>query len=202
MQTRAFIPAFSEGKELYFMFSLLEYEGVPVIFVCWDDDENLYLCDCVEFRNYQRWTISKTTAAILSGILNQTLSVYDALSLPGKCRVVELDYESNEYEQRMTLFKDLRQEELPQKGALLRYYDGRADSYVAMLNALSIKKEVDSVVSVSFSEANKARQYKCEAVSFKTGTVSSAISFTNDLIYRKYTKDEFGDCSSNLAFAA
>lgn len=120
---KAFIPAFSHGKELYFMFSMLEYDGVPIIFVCSDDNENWYLCDCVEFRAFQRWTISRTTETVLCDILNQTLSVYDALSLAKECRVVELNYETNEYSQKIVPFSCLKHTELPQKGAMLQYCD-------------------------------------------------------------------------------
>lgn len=202
MKTEAFIPAFSNGKELYFMFSLLEYDGVPIIFVCSDSDEKWYLCDCVEFRDYQRWTISKTTATTLADILNQKVSVYDALSFAEECRVVDLDYETDEYSQKTVPFSCLRHEDLPQRGAMLRYYDAKADDYVAMLNALTSKKEADLVASVSFGEANTVTQYECESVPFETGTISAKAYSTDKVVCYNDTENEVGNCLPNLAFAA
>lgn len=202
MKAKAFIPAFSDGEELYFMFSLLEYDGIPVIFVCSDCDDNWYLCDCVEFRDYQRWTISRTSAAILSDILNQTVSVYDALSAAGECRVVELNYETDEYSQKMVPFFCLGEEELPQKGSMLWYYDVKAEEYVAMLNALSIIKRADLPASVSFSEANTLRPYECESVSFETGNISYEISSADGIVCYNNAENAAHDYSPNLALAA
>ena len=211
MKTKAFIPAFSNGKELYFMFSMLEYDGVPVIFVCSDDDENWYLCDCVEFRDYQRWTISRTTAVVLSDILNQTLSVYDALSLSKECRVVELDYETNEYSQRMVPFSCLKHAELPQKGAMLRYHDVKAEDYVTMLRAFSIKKEPALASSVSFGEENVVKWYGRESIPLKTRDISLKVYSSDEIVYYNNAKNETdnnnaknktSNYSLNLAFAA
>ena len=57
------IPAGKGGSNYYLIFSIMEYEGIPILFIARDDFNTLYLCDCVEFRDFQRWTISMTNTA-------------------------------------------------------------------------------------------------------------------------------------------
>ncbi len=202
MKAKVFIPAFPDGEELYFMFSLLEYDGIPILFVCSDCEDNWYLCDCVEFRDYQRWTISRTSAAILSDILNQTLSVFDALSAAGECRVAELNYETEEYRQKTVPFICLGEAELPQKGFMLRYHDVKAEEYVAMLNALSMIKEAGPAASVSFGETNTVRQYECESVPLETGNISYEVCSADGIACYNNAENGADDYLPNLALAA
>lgn len=50
---------------LYLRHVFVEFEGEPVLFLCSDTNENMYLCLCSEMRSEQRWLIAKSSAALL-----------------------------------------------------------------------------------------------------------------------------------------
>ena len=64
---------------LYCVYIVNEYECTPIVFICVDDDKNLYVCLCSEIRYELIWTISKSNIDIITKMLTQKLSFYNAI---------------------------------------------------------------------------------------------------------------------------
>ena len=116
----AYIPATDGGFDLYYLFSILEYDYIPIVFIAKDANGVLYLCDCVECRGDQQWTIAKTSIKTIRKVLNKELSVYDALKEYGDdIIVVTFGCESESFTQKKVRFDDLTEEDLPDKDSFI-----------------------------------------------------------------------------------
>ena len=114
----AIISSTSGGNNFYLLFSIMEYEGIPILFVARDDFNKLYLCDCVEFREFQRWTISKVTLQTIKQIIDKELTVFEALKRDDDKKIIATyDYTSGETTQEKVAFTNIPLEDLPEEGA-------------------------------------------------------------------------------------
>lgn len=151
VQNEAYICAADGGKNYYYLFSLLSHDDIPLVFVARDEDNRIYLCDCVEFRTVQRWTIAKTSFATLNKLVNQTITVYDALaSNARKVDVAEYDYTSMSFKQRTDCDIDnLPGEYVPDKDAYIRYPEPDAKQKIRAFSFVfsEVKKEAASEVT-------------------------------------------------------
>ena len=90
----AYIHGNSNGRAYYYLFSILSYDDVPLVFAAKDDKGDLYLCDCVEMRNIQRWIVAKTNYIVLNDIVNKKKSVYEALGFDQNIvNIIEYNYD-------------------------------------------------------------------------------------------------------------
>lgn len=64
---------------LYLRHVFVEFEGEPILFLCCDTDENVYLCLCSEMRSEQRWLISKSNEMILKKMTSGEIDIRTAL---------------------------------------------------------------------------------------------------------------------------
>ena len=111
-------PIISGSNNLYFLFSITEYEGMPILFVARDDFNDIYLCNCIEFRDFQRWIISKTSFQILKLVIEKKLTVFDALKKDDSLKIIATyNYSSGQTTQEKINFKNISQEDLPEQGA-------------------------------------------------------------------------------------
>ena len=117
-KAEAIIPATSNGNNFYLLFSIMEYEGLPILFVAIDDFNGLFLCNCVEFRNFQRWVISETNINILDMVVNQQTTVFDALKQGNSLKTIATyDYETGNITQEKIAFENITPEDLPEQNA-------------------------------------------------------------------------------------
>lgn len=123
MGNRPFISASGTGKDYYYLFSILNFEDIPIVFAAIDQNNQIFLCDCVEFRDIQKWVIAKTDFSILKKVSMQEISVYDALSWDdGTVDFVTLHYNSGEFEHQNGLpISEMSMEDLPDKDSIIRY---------------------------------------------------------------------------------
>ena len=117
---------FLEGNEwfprLYHAFTILEYEEMPIVFVACDDHNGLYLCDCVESREYMRWVISRTNFAILNSLLDKKIGTYQALEMDGAEKyIVTYDYGDEAYHYDRIVFDAIQEDDLPEPSAVIRH---------------------------------------------------------------------------------
>lgn len=142
----AYIEAKSINKNFYFLFSLMEYDDIPIVFVVRDQEDNIYLCDCTEFRDYQKWIISKTDILTLMDIVNRNKTVYDALNKsPEESIIVVYDYENDTFDTALKKFDDIAFDELPEKGAMLRYVSDGAREKIIMINMNTYSRDVPDI---------------------------------------------------------
>ena len=123
MDRQAYICANDVGKNYYYMFSILDFDDIPIVFVAKDDSDHIYLCDCVEFRNSQKWIIVKTDYVILMKIVTKQISVYDALLTEDELvDFVVYDYDNETFQHNVSVrMEALSPEELPDKNSMLHY---------------------------------------------------------------------------------
>lgn len=125
MKIEPYIQSGSEGIDLYFIVSLLDFDELPIIFIAGDDEGKIYLCDCTEFRfGKQRWTIGETTIAVLKDLIEQRISVYKALgAISNNVTLAEYDYSDETYQQDVVSFEEVPDYRLPAKDSMLRFVD-------------------------------------------------------------------------------
>ena len=121
MKNEPYIRAGNNGIDLYYVFSLLDYEDLPIVFVARDENWQIYLCDCTEFRfSEQRWTIAKTTPSVIRDIITHRMSVFSSLNtLSDSIILAECDLESDRFSQTIIQFDRVPDNRLPAKDSVL-----------------------------------------------------------------------------------
>lgn len=117
-----------QDRKLVFLFSILEYDGLPIVFVCRDESWSLYLCDCTETRfSEQNWIVAKTEIQTLESVVDGKLSVYDALRTDGdQVILVAYDYGTKNFTQKKCIFTEVEEENLPDKDSKLLFVESKA----------------------------------------------------------------------------
>lgn len=107
-------------KNYYYRFSLCEYDGIPIVFVAVDDDNNPYICECTDTRfGEQNWTIADTTSSTIKELIQQKITLYEALRRGKLITVVKRDLSTGIFEHRIISFDQLNDEEKPEKDAFV-----------------------------------------------------------------------------------
>lgn len=60
------------GRELVVDKEFLSYDGIPLLCVCKDEDEKLYLCNCTEVRSEERWVLYPATKRQIEQIVSKS----------------------------------------------------------------------------------------------------------------------------------
>lgn len=130
-------PIICGDNNFYFLFSIIEYEGIPILFVAKDDFNDIYLCDCVEFRNFQRWIISKTSLNILELVIEKKISIFNALKQDDSLKIIATyDYLSGQTTQERIVFENISQEDLPEQEAYACMISENASEHLQFLKTV------------------------------------------------------------------
>ena len=60
------------GRELVVDKEFLNYDGIPLLCVCKDEDEKLYFCNCTEVRSEERWVLYPATEQQIKQIASKS----------------------------------------------------------------------------------------------------------------------------------
>lgn len=60
------------GRELVVDKEFLNYDGIPLLCVCKDEDEKLYFCNCTEVRSEERWVLYPATKRQIEQIVSKS----------------------------------------------------------------------------------------------------------------------------------
>ena len=121
------IQATDKGKNFYLLLTITEFDSIPILFIAKDDYDDLYLCDCVEFRDKQIWVISKITLNTLMQLIAQKITVLNALKRDkGEKILVTFDYDTGKFTQENIDFNKISNENLPEEGAFA-YINGYSE---------------------------------------------------------------------------
>ena len=133
-KNEAIIQATSNGKNFYLLFTITEFDGIPILFVAKDDNDDLYLCDCVEFREKQIWVISKITLNTLMQLIAQKITVLNALKKDKGSKILAtFDYDTGKFTQKNVDFNEISHENLPEEA--FAYFNGQnLEPILARLN--------------------------------------------------------------------
>lgn len=123
MKCEAYIKSGNSGKDFYYVFSLLDLDDLPIVFIARDVEWQMYLCDCTEFRfGKQNWTIARTNPAIIKDVINHRMSVYSALkALSNNIVLAECDLETDLFIQTITSIEKIPYNRLPERDAFILY---------------------------------------------------------------------------------
>lgn len=88
MKREAFIECGNE--KLYFLFSVIEFDDMPMLFVLENDRRDLYLGLCADSRGFFRWTLAKTTIETIEELIDKKMTINDAIGKDnGNVKLVE-----------------------------------------------------------------------------------------------------------------
>lgn len=159
------------GNNFYFLFSITEFEGIPILFIARDDFNDIYLCDCVEFRDFQRWIISKTSLNALKLVIEKKLTVFDALKKDDSLKIIATyNYSSGKTIQEKIAFENISQEDLPEQGAYACMISENALENLNLLRTLIHEQNKENKygnVIVNETTHNKNNYYISETADIK-----------------------------------
>ena len=111
---------------------LLELD-YPLVFVCRDNQNKLYLCDCCDVYEEQRWLISPATLKQIISLLKNQITVREILFNAGEmgCTAVWSKFDPENMHYWAGAF---RAEDLPDEDSFLDAEDGEFNDYIESLN--------------------------------------------------------------------
>lgn len=131
------IPDNSGGNSLFLLFSITDFEGIPILFVARNSFNELFLCNCIEFRFFQRWIISKVTIPVLDDVINCTIPIWDALKIDNGLKIIAtFFYNSGKFIQEKVPFDSIPIDDLPEKNAYACLINKNAKQNLSLLHTL------------------------------------------------------------------
>ncbi len=155
-----YIPAVNGGKNFYYEFSLLDYDGVPIIFLSTDDDRKIYLCECTDTRfGEQNWTIVPTDYDTVVRLASRQISLYDDIrSSEEKVFLAFYDIDSERFDQKIVSFSELKDENLPEVEAKIWLTNATAiDDIRELFMKHSLSLSFDSFFTASVTSERLAK---------------------------------------------
>ena len=115
-------PYIIADKPYYYAHSLLEHDGIPILFIAYDGSYNLYLCDCTEFRfGIQKWIIAKTNIKIINKVAKGEITLDDAFGLVSNIvLLVNCDLHTDTFTHCYKKLNEVSKERLPEKNTFLK----------------------------------------------------------------------------------
>ena len=178
--------------DLYMEFIIFEYE-CPILFVCKNKEDRLYICVCYDIRESQQWIVAPIDQEILIQLLTNQIAIRDAFAL---YRSEEKRYLINwkkvngegKYSCRSIMFSDIPDEILPVANETIEAEDDEYAEFIEVLRRRE-KKSEQSVFSVSKTNLFKAINYM---VNCSIDTINDSIeqlsismmSFESNLVRR------------------
>lgn len=167
---------------LYIEHIFVEFEQEPILFMCSDKDDTLYLCLCSEIRNMQKWLISKCSIDTLKGLIDERLDITTAMRLQKNMYVVEREISGIEtgYCIETELVDVL---DLPEEGVYLRCNKEKANDYLWNKQLLVLSKSIsnlkpimDSITNTYSVALNESFQIACKNMELYADAISKTFS--------------------------
>ena len=134
--------------DLYLEHIFYEFESEPILFVCEDKSDKLYLSLCSEIRGRQKWLLSQCSVNLLKLLLNEKIDVASAFRINSEIFIVEMDLKGNEKSYK-EITEDIDELDLPKAGIYVRCEKEEAENYIW-------KKELNEMlnqsIEISYSE--------------------------------------------------
>lgn len=104
---------------------LYEYEGLPVEFLCKNEEDILFLCHCTKLLRPGEWLVTKTNVKTVIALLHEEISIREAL-----CAVTDEKYlvaEEDEKVAKKMRCKNVPELCFPEEGLYLEYLTEEAE---------------------------------------------------------------------------
>lgn len=109
-------------------------DGYPVLFVCKNDKNRLYLCDCCDIYAEQKWLIAPVTLKVLRQMFENKITIREVFELAeGYCCVATWHKGDLHEKYEIISAGDFQSEDLPEKGAYIDAEDDEYADYIALL---------------------------------------------------------------------
>lgn len=123
--------------------TFLEYDEIPLLCACLDEEGNLYFCNCTEFRTYEKWAIYPVSTLQLLKMVKNEATPADTFDSSATVYVFTIDWENeSEMLEKMTVSELTKYDRLPDDMYLTSHPNQLAkyaDSLQTIYN--SIKKD-------------------------------------------------------------
>lgn len=113
---------------LHLDYIFAEYD-CPILFTCYDDDKNLYLCDCVSMTNIQKWLVARIDTDQLYKFINNKISIRNMFVTKDSVYVLTWHYGDKFENYNEVKGSSLTEDELPPAETFLEADDGEFDNY-------------------------------------------------------------------------
>ena len=81
MKNRLYFENLKDVGNLWFDVCLVE-ASYPILFTCYDEQNNPYLCACIDIeKDYAEWIVSETKLSTLKDLLTNKITIRDALCI-------------------------------------------------------------------------------------------------------------------------
>lgn len=114
---------------LYMEHIFFEFENEPILFVCRDDADKLYLCLCSEIRAGQRWIVARTDIETLSLLIDKKMDILSAFLKVSNVVIIDMDLGGNE-KSRVVERDAIDKLDLPKEGTYIRCDKTKAYNYL------------------------------------------------------------------------
>ena len=104
---------------LYLGQVFVSYEKEPLIFTCYDENNNIYICLCSDDRFGQTWIIGNTDAERLNDLIDGKTDILDTFLSNEFSWLIEADTEGRETYRRVNTSIQAKTD-LPESGVMLR----------------------------------------------------------------------------------
>lgn len=116
-------------KKLYLEYIFLKFESEPIIFLCVDEEKNIYLCICSDIRYGRRWLVTKCNMNTLKSLIDEEIDISSAFLLTQYIIVIDMDLEGNESSSIIER-DNIDRLDLPKEGTYIRCDKTKAKNYL------------------------------------------------------------------------
>lgn len=123
--------------------TFLEYDEIPLLCACLDEEKNRYFCSCTEFRTYEKWAIYPVSTLQLLNMVKNEVTPANTFGSSATVYVFTIDWENeSEKLEKMTVSELSKYDRLPDD-MYLTSHPNRLTKYADSLQTIydTIKKD-------------------------------------------------------------
>lgn len=102
-----------ENRKLFYRFSIISYDYMPIVFVASDEKRKNYLCHCSEFRNGIDWVVTATDLQIIDDMIHDRITIKKALERGSALKYIVRFKLPDGFTSRSCLFDEIDPLDLP-----------------------------------------------------------------------------------------
>lgn len=116
--------------------TFLEYDEIPLLCACLDEEGNRYFCNCTEFRTYEKWAIYPVNTLQLLKMVKNEVTLGNAFGSSATVYVFTIDWENeSEKFEKKTVSELTKYDRLPDD-IYLTSHPNRLEKYADSLQAV------------------------------------------------------------------
>lgn len=99
-------------RNLYIVETLFEHNNTPIVFICIDDNDNLFVCLCTDAMFHYSCMIAKTSIDVILKLIRDQITIYKVFE---DCPhdIIIVDYINKNFQYSVKSFNEIPVEDLP-----------------------------------------------------------------------------------------